>query len=194
MSLRPPRRILPVTCGVVAAVCLWSLLTGTAPFATGFKDDIATFRQTYRCVVTELLARVHAHSHPEGSDRFLVLENAYTGRYMQCLYFNHDRQMLCEAASGWWDEKGNGPNFKPKLAAAQILALSRLGFSTDASHGNFQKYLHFRGAPDFSGVADLMLSALYEGYGAGVMTGVRGYAPFAMRERLLPQNRCIPVS
>jgi hypothetical protein len=156
--------------------------------------DIDTFVSTYQCTVAASIAHIHAHPHPEQMHRYLVLENALTQRYVQCLFFDSDRQMLCEAWSGWWEQKNSGPKFKSPLAPQQLAALSKLGFSMDVSHGNFQRRFRFGRAPDYDGVAQLMLRALYSGYDTNLETGVRGEGPFAMRKTLLSKNTCVAIS
>lgn len=156
--------------------------------------DIDTFVSTYHCSVAESLARIHAHPHPEQMYRYFVLENGLTHHYVQCLFFDRDRQMLCEAWSGWWDQKNSGPNFRSALAQEKLAALAKLGFSTDTSHGNFQRHLRFKYEPDYGEVADLMLHALYSAFDTTLTTGVRGEGPYAMRKSVLPKNTCIPIS
>jgi hypothetical protein len=56
--------------------------------------------------------------------------------YVQCLFFDNDRQILCEAASGYYYPENKG---YVTVAKGEILA--ELGFSTDASEGNFQREL-----------------------------------------------------
>ncbi|HEY3638748.1 MAG TPA: hypothetical protein VGK90_11405 [Rhizomicrobium sp.] len=189
LSKRFGRTLRSLPLGIVLALTGFSIARATAPSA-----DIDTFESTYHCAVTASIARIHAHPHPEQMYRYLVLENAVTHRYVQCLFFDSDRQMLCEAWSGWWEQKNSGPKFRSPLAPEQLAALSKLGFSMDVSHGNFQRRFRFGGVPDYEGVADLMLRALYSGYNTTLATGVRGEGPYAMRKTLLSKNSCIPIS
>ena len=56
--------------------------------------------------------------------------------YVQCLFFDDDRQILCEGASGYsYDE------IKRYVTATKGEVLAELGFSTDASAGNFAREL-----------------------------------------------------
>ncbi len=186
-------------CSRRTRLCKWLaglalILGGLNAAAAEPPDDLSYFVEPYRCTVVELLAHIHGRPHPEQMYRYLVLENAATHSYVQCLFFDRDRQMLCEAWSGWWDKKGNGPGFKPDIAPEELHALAKLGFSTDASHGNFRRYFRFREEPDYDAIADLMLTALYAGYDTRVATGVEGNGPYAMRRGLLRKNRCVPIS
>lgn len=172
--------------GAIAAVVGLSVSSIAAEAA----DDLSTFVTTYHCTVAELIARIHTHPHPERMRRYLILESAVTHDYVQCLFFDRDRQMLCEAESGWWNKAGENPHFVP----AGKQALAHLGFSMDASHGNFQRYFRFQSGPDDGDVADLMLRALYEGYGTRIKGGIMGNGPFATHRGMLPRDRCVPVS
>lgn len=168
------------------------LVMTTAAESAPAPDNLASFLATYECTVGEIVARVHASRKQD--DRYFVLTDVPSRRYVQCLLYDHDRKVLCEAASGWWDKKSSEPDFKPDIAPSRLQALAKLGFSLDASRGNFRRYFRFRYELDYEEIARVMLSALYSGYGARVSTGVLGEAPYAMHERLLPKNRCIPVS
>jgi hypothetical protein len=156
--------------------------------------DIDTFVSTYHCSVAESLMRIHAQTPTEQMHRYFVLENGLTHHYVQCLFYDRDRQMLCEAWSGWWDQKNSGPNFKSPLAPEKLAALAKLGFSMDVSRGNFQRRFRFRYEPDYGEVADLMLQALYSGFDTSLATGVKGEGPYAMRKSVLPKNTCVPIS
>jgi hypothetical protein len=66
-------------------------------------------------------------------DRFLIVwakgREAY---YVQCHFFDDDQQIRCEGASGYYNSV-----IKDFATAAKRQALAELGFSTDASAGNF---------------------------------------------------------
>jgi len=47
---------------------------------------------------------------------------------------------------------------------------------------------------DPNALADLMLSALYEGYGARKDMAIEVVAPFALRHGYLPRQRCALIS
>jgi hypothetical protein len=189
LSKRVWRTLRRLPLGIALAFAGLSIARATAPSA-----DIDTFESTYHCSVAASIARIHAHPHPEQMHRYLVLENGLTHRYVQCLFYDSDRQMLCEAWSGWWEQKNSGPKFRSPLAPEQLAALSRLGFSMDVSHGNFQRRFRFGDEPNYGVVADLMLRALYSGYDTTLATGVSGEGPYAMRKTLLSKNTCIPIS
>ena len=73
-----------------------------------------------------------------------------------------------------------------------VAALARLGFSTDDSEGNYQRLIPLDGSDDFAGVADVILTALYEAYGARMDSKLEWQAPLAPGKGLFA--RCAPVS
>jgi hypothetical protein len=97
--------------------------------------------------------------------------------------------MLCETASGYFLNSPDEPRTM-RLSAAAIDALGRLGFSNDDSKGNFRIDLDVAERPDFDAIAELMLSALHDAFGAGPNTKLRFHAPYARRGT----SKCTPVS
>jgi len=162
------------------------------PPATGEgADNLSTFVETHRCTVVELLMRIHANPSKDLSRRFLILERRDAPDcYVQCAFDDGDHTMLCEAASGFFAD----PLTAPRITSTQKLALSKLGFSMDGSRGNFHQYLHIPSGPDNNAIANLLLTALYEGYGARRMTVIGVTGPFAMPHGNLPKDRCVPIS
>jgi hypothetical protein len=108
--------------------------------------------------------------------------------YVQCMFIHGGLQMLCEASSGFYYDQEGSPRTM-WLRPENIAALARLGFSTDDSAGNFRMEFDVAARPDFNGIADLILTALHDGYGARATTWLRFNAPFARR----PSSSCIPV-
>jgi hypothetical protein len=155
-------------------------------------DGLDDFVATYQCSLAGLIEKIHAHhSKPSEKGRFVVLAlPVQTGSYVQCAFDRRDHEGLCEASSGWWD-----PRYKPHFTSAQLAALTQLGFSTKVSRGNFPQQMHFPAdGPDPYALANLLLSALYEGYGARKEMRIEVVAPFALRHGFLPQQRCAPIS
>jgi hypothetical protein len=113
----------------------------------------------YRCPITAYLTEIHRKTSAE-QDRFLILWPA--GRpelYVQCAFFDDDRQIHCEAVSGYYGEP-----IESLMTPARLAALAALGLSTDASAGNFVRE---RPVPDDE--------ALYDVAGTLVETLVRVY-------------------
>jgi len=174
----------------LALVAVMVVLAGVPAVAAD--DGLDEFVATYQCSLAGLIAKIHAHNLPEDQDRFIVLSlPGPFAAYVQCAFGNKDREGLCEASSGWWNNSWE----KPQFSAAQLSALAQLGFSTIVKKGNFKQQMHFPAdGPDPYALASLMLSALYEGYGARKEMRIEVVAPFALRHGFLPQQRCVPIS
>ena len=108
--------------------------------------------------------------------------------YVQCV-FDTRTEMLCEAASGYFDSKPDEPRAY-RLPARSIDALGRLGFSTDDSANNFQIWFDVPEPPDLNRIADFILKALHDGYGARAGGKLEFNAPLAPRLT----SQCMPVS
>ena len=148
---------------------------------------------TYQCSLADLIGKIVAHRNKPGEKgRFIVLASAGpAANYVQCAFDDANRRGLCEAASGWWNDHATKPHFSP----AQLAALARLGFSTDGSRGNFQQQMHFPpDGPEPYALAEMMLRALYEGYGARKDMQIKVVAPFALEHGYLPAKRCALIS
>jgi hypothetical protein len=173
------------------AIALAAILSDVTSTMAG-TDGLSDFVETYQCSLEGLIAKILARDKREERDRFIVLSlPVQKAMYVQCAFGNRDREALCEASSGWW----NNPSEKPHFTPVQLRALQTLGFSTDGSHGNFQKHLHFVSyGPEPYALAELMLSALYEGYDARKEMPIEVVAPFALRHGFLPRQRCVPIS
>jgi hypothetical protein len=160
----------------------------------GLADEAAaSFRALlveYRCPVVDRLEQIYKaidHAHPQ--NLFLIVHLG--GRpqdYVQCV-FDSRTEMLCEAASGYFDSKPDEPRAY-RLPANSIAALGRLGFSTNDSAGNFQIWFGVPEPPDLNRIADFILKALHDGYGARAGGKLEFNAPLAPRT----SSQCVPVS
>jgi hypothetical protein len=145
----------------------------------------------YRCPVVDRLDRIHAHPRStDYKDRFLAVTLVgHPHGYVQCMFVENRSGIFCEASSGFYFNKpGTVRTFY--LPQAAIAALGRLGFSTDDSGGNFRYQAGIGAPPDFNAIADLILKALHDGYGARADSELRFNAPFAPRAT----TKCVPVS
>jgi hypothetical protein len=90
---------------------------------------------TYLCPIADYLAEI-TRKPMTPHERFLIVwaidREEY---YVQCLFFDDDRQIRCEGASGCYD------GIKGIATATKDEVLAELGFSTDASEGNFAREL-----------------------------------------------------
>ena len=152
--------------------------------------DLAGFLAAYRCDLVERLRMIHADRTPK--DRYLILAIKEGPRgYVQCLFVENDTRLLCEAESGFYEPKAGEPR-RFRVRPEGVAALARLGFSTDDSKGNYQRLIPLDGSDDFAGVADVILTALYEAYGARMDSELEWQAPLAPGKGLFA--RCAPVS
>lgn len=167
-----------------------------APATVSAADATGTLRELlvrYRCAVVDRLELIYeayaAGSPSDVQDTFLIIyfpERQHD--YVQCV-FDAPTKMYCEAASGFYDDVPSVPRSR-HLPPAAIAALGRLGFSTDDSAGNFEMSFDAGDPPDFNRVADLMLRAMHDGYGARADMELAFNAPYAPR----PTGKCVPVS
>src|SRR5580658_9572945 len=105
------------------AVAVTVIVSGGSAVAAK-DDDLSDFVNTYQCSLAELIEKIEAnHSRPDDQDRFIVLAlPGPSASYVQCAFGRHDREGLCEASSGWW----NNPWEKPQFDSAQLAVLARL--------------------------------------------------------------------
>jgi hypothetical protein len=159
--------------------------------ATAQTGSLRALLVEYRCPVVDRLDRVYEHASPHDHlGRFLAVTlSGHPHGYVQCMFAANRTRILCEASSGYYYNKPGAPRtfYLPPDA---IAALGRLGFSTDDSAGNFRYDAHIGMSPDLNVVADLILTALHDGYGARAQSRLTFNAPFAPRAT----SKCIPVS
>ncbi len=167
-----------------------AILLSTA-IASAQTDTLRALRAEYRCPIVDRLDRIFDHPKPtDFLDRFLAVTLvAHPHGYVQCMFVDNRTKILCEASSGYHYDKAGAPRtfFLPRSA---IEALGKLGFSTNDSRGNFRYEADIGAPPDFNAIADLILTALHDGYGARAGETLRFNAPFAPRAT----SKCVPVS
>lgn len=171
-------------------VFLTALVVFATTSAKAESDDARdAFIETYRCAVVQILAAIDAR-YPE-RNRFLILAVANrTPSYVQCLFTPQRREVFCEADSGFYE---NAPR-TIFLPAEDKAKLARLGFSLDDSKGNFQQMIDVRAFGALGDVADVMLGALYDVYGARLSTPIEASSPFLPKGGKLEPLSCPPVS
>jgi hypothetical protein len=172
-------------------VAMTAMLAASTAAVAQEANSLRALRAKYLCQVVDRLERIHAHGDPTSDrDRFIaVTVPQHRHGYVQCIFFDQRSQMLCEASSGFYYDKEGAPRtfFHPPEVPQ---ALGRLGFSTDDTKGNYRMEFEVGARPDFNAIADLILRALHDGYGARAHTRLRFNAPFAQR----PVKSCTPVS
>lgn len=178
------RPVLARALAIVACLCAPSV---AAAEETGTYRDLLV---KYRCPVVDRLQQIYAaadYSHPQ--NWFLIVDLAARPHdYVQCV-FDTKTRMLCEAASGFYDNVASEPRSR-WLPRSAIAALGRLGFSTDDSAGNFEVWFDVTDPPDFNAIADFILKALHDGYDARADVTLEFNAPLAPHA----SSTCIPVS
>ena len=175
------------TAGLLASAIL--LLLSAAAAQTS--DSLRALLIEYRCPIVDRLDRIYEHASPNDyRDRFLVVTlSGHPHGYVQCIFAENRTWLLCEASSGYYYNKPGVPRTF-YLAPDAIASLGRLGFSTDDSAGNFRYQTRIGRSPDLNAIADLILTALHDGYGARAQSQLSFNAPFAPRAT----SKCIPVS
>ena len=185
MDINPARQVVGI-CVVTILISL-SVAVASAQDRTSLRSLLAVFR----CPVVDRLERIYESGDPSVQmDRYIaVTVPEHPHGYVQCMFYDHDTKMLCEASSGFYFGQPGAPRTF-RLGPDAIAALGRLGFSTDDSQGNFRSEFDVGKSPDFNAIADFILAALHDGYGARADANLRFNAPFAPRE----SSSCKPVS
>lgn len=162
-------------------------------FAAGHTDPaLETLRQRHFCEILGYLSAIRSQPMTP-RDRYLVVEVAERPGYVQCLFFDNDRKILCEAASGAYDKPGSH-----YVAADKLATLARLGFSLDGAKGNYQQRRAIRSGASLPKIADLLIRTLHDVYDVAPDHHFRYQAPL-VKEKPAAQTyigrRCIaPVS
>ncbi|MEQ1714530.1 MAG: hypothetical protein ABL907_00875 [Hyphomicrobium sp.] len=157
------------------------LVAGIAAMAsTARASGLDEMLLRHRCDVMERLDGIRASQDlRNGKDRFIVVSPLIDpGTFSQCIFFDQDRQMICEVASGFYLTKPDQPRVR-LVSPAGVEALGRLGFSTDDSKGNFRLEIATPDSKAHTKVADLMISALFVAFGIKSTMPLDFYAPLA---------------
>jgi hypothetical protein len=166
------------------AMAKWMRMAGVVTLAltapVGAVDSFLDLQAAYRCEVVRRLERIYATGDPRiDLNRYLAISlSGKPNAYVQCIFHNTRSRVHCEASSGFWATKEGQPRtfYLPPRA---IAALAKLGFDTDDSAGNFSIDQAVEKSSNFGALADLMLRALHDGYGARANMKLQLKAPFA---------------
>ncbi len=112
---------------------------------------------------------------------------------MQCLFFDDDKQIRCEGASGYYSNE-----IKRYVTETKGEVLAELGFSTDASAGNFARELRVDELGTRA-IAKLITELLARVYDLGTSDGLAYYAPLLSSKKgnpvIVDSGRCsVPTS
>jgi hypothetical protein len=170
---------------LLAAACGAPIVATAHPTDT-FHDLLVQ----YRCPVVDRLEQIYAATgSSDPQNWFLIVDfAARSNDYVQCV-FDTKTRMLCEAASGFYDDVATQPRTR-WLSKDAVAALGSLGFSTNDSAGNFQIWFDVPDPPDFNRIADFILKALHDGFGARANDDLEFNAPLAPHA----SSKCVPVS
>lgn len=145
-------------------------------------DDLQLFVAAHRCEAVERLGMIGAA--PARGDRYVVVELSGTPRAYVQMPFSQQRPRAALRSLV-------GLLFTPLRRAAERSSGTRrteCALSArlwhDGSRGNYQRVLPMRSTLDRDAAADLMLSALHDGYGARLASRPKWHVPLADADRV----------
>ena len=158
------------------------LLAALAPLpralAAGHADPaLETLRQQHFCEILGYLNAIRSRP-PALEDRYLIVDVPKTPGYVQCIFFDNDRKVLCEVASGFYDQPELGVQY---VSPDRLAAVAQLGFSLDASKGNYQQERRIKSAASVAKIADLIIQAMHGAYGTMPDSKFRYEAPLVKK-------------
>lgn len=152
-----------LACAVLTMVAASPLAAASLDSPTAAR---ARFIARHRCAVVERLDGLHRRGGVDDShDRFIIVAlHGEPQHYVQCIFHDRDTRMFCEASSGAYGPTGAG---QLRLGPSEQAALRALGYVQASLRDNFARDIGIGDPPDVTIAADLMLAALYDGYGGG---------------------------
>jgi hypothetical protein len=188
MSVRPQAIRRVIACTLIAALLFLPALVAK-PAQAQPVSTLSELFTAHRCPLAERLERLHRKGDLASQrDRFIAVSlPEHPHGYVQCMFVELRRKILCEASSGFYFSKPGEP--RAYLPDEAVVLLARLGFNTDDAKGNFQALVDVPRRPDFNGIAEFILQALHDGYGARARSRLRINAPMAP----YGTSRCTPV-
>ena len=170
------------------AVCEQAHADETAP------SRVDGFVSAYSCMVIEHLKAIHERGdRSKPGNRYLIVSMPNSlQKFVQCIFFDEDGKLLCEASSGRYGPPA-GDKFHFEIDADADAALRQLQFEPPKGRANYQQQIAIHGTDDFSAVARMLLSALFYGYGARIGTALRMKAPTVPSGEVTLAS-CKPVS
>jgi hypothetical protein len=177
-----------------APVLLAVLMTG--PVLADSRTAEQQFVDEYKCELVVRLEQIRSSrlpGRPLRKNRYIILTpSADQDRFVQCIFVEGDRRLLCEAASGFYAEK-RGRARSSVAGPTAITALRELGFDTEAQAGNFQQMFEIKTKYSLSVAARQVLLALHRGYGAQPSDNLDFKAPLGPGGGSV-KARCMPNS
>jgi hypothetical protein len=184
-----------MSCKAIAALVLAVMgVCGAAGAETRTSERM--FVDEHMCELTvrvEQIRNSRLPGRPLRKDRFIILSaGTDQHRFVQCIFFEGDRKILCEAASGHYATR-HGRSRDSVVGPGEVAALKELGFDTSEQAGNFQIELDATKPRALNRVAELILTALFRGYGAHPGAKVSYTAPWGPGGKAVAA-RCRPNS
>lgn len=153
--------------------------------------DRRAFLAHFNCAIATRLSVIR--DTPAVKNRYLVLNlDGQPGTYVQCIFNDSGDMIFCEVASGYFTV-AEGQPWTPAVSPAGLTELAQLGFDATVTNGNYPIERPVRSSADLEEMADLMLAALYEGFGARRHTPLVAKAPLANLSGFIPPS-CSPAS
>lgn len=158
----------------VIALVAGLLAPSPRALAAGHADPaLEALRQQHFCEILGYLTAIRGRPLAL-EDRYLIVDVPKTPGYVQCIFFDNDRKVLCEVASGFYDKPELGVQY---VSPDRLAAVAQLGFSLDASKGNYQLERRIKSAASVAKIADLMIRAMRGAYGTMPDSKFRYQAP-----------------
>ena len=123
----------------------------------------------YAAAVYAVLKTIRAHTMTE-YERYLILSLEGSEYYVQCMFFDEDRQLHCEAASGAFHDWS--------LTEEQIAVLASLGYDVTKPEQNYAVEHPVTEETALRYMPVLLIETLYRVYGLTQDTPLRFQAPF----------------
>jgi hypothetical protein len=174
--------------------CVMFAFPATSVAASDAEQRLNGFLQLHKCPVYERLLYTHQNGNKEfPNNRYVIFASRErTYAFVQCILFENDEKVLCEAASGFFS---GGPG-KPRtfrLSPRSLAAVQRFGFLGTGESGNHRQEFNLKDRGGLDGVADLIVRSLYIVYAPRKNEQMEYKAPIS--DALDPSPyRCTPIS
>lgn len=140
------------------------------PRGTGTHEEaLNALLLRYGSAIYAVLKTIRAHEMTE-YERYLILSLEDSEYYVQCMFYDEDRQLHCEAASGALDDWS--------LTEEQIAILASLGYDVTKPEQNYAVEQAVTEEIGLRYIPVLLLETLYRVYGLTQDTPLRFQAPF----------------
>ena len=171
-----------------------SALAGYPAAGNEVKSMREEFVSTYRCMIVEQFKVISERGTKAKSENryFILAMRDFPQGFVQCIFYEYDSKLLCEASSGRYGPSSGQPN-SLTLSDESIAELGSLGFQEPFGVANFSEEIALGDPPDFDGISELLLKAMFSAYSARIDT------PMTLTTPLLDRNprrllSCKPVS